>query len=83
MNLPARSRVDVPVYYDGLNLGAGFTADIVINDSLLLEVKSVDEFSDMHVAQVTTYLRMLDIRKGFLINFNKKVLKHGIKRVSI
>jgi GxxExxY protein len=83
MNLPARSRVDVPVYYDGLNLGTGFTADIVVNDSLLLEVKSVDEFSEMHVAQVTTYLRMLDIRKGFLINFNKKVLKHGIKRVSI
>jgi GxxExxY protein len=83
MNLPAKNQVNVPVYYDGLNLGAGFTADIVVNDSLLLQLKSVDEFSDIHQAQVMTYLRMLDIRKGFLINFNKKELKHGIKRVSI
>ena len=83
MNIPAKNRIEVPVYYDGLNLGAGFIADIVVNDSLLLEIKSVDEFTDIHLAQVMTYLRMLDIKKGFLINFNKKILKHGIKRVAI
>ena len=83
MNIPAKYQVDVPVYYDGHNLGTGFMADIVVNDALLLEIKSLDEFTDNHLAQIMTYLRMLDIKKGFLINFNKKVLKHGIKRVSI
>lgn len=83
LNIPVKSQVYVPVYYDGQNLGPGFKADIVVNDSLLLEIKSVDEFTNDHLAQVMTYLRMLDIKKGFLINFNKKMLKHGIKRVSV
>lgn len=82
-NLSAERQVKVPVYYEGVNLGVGYRADIIVENSLLLELKSVNEFTDIHLAQTITYLKLLDIKRGFLINFNKKLLKHGIKRVSI
>lgn len=76
-------QVEVPVHYRGHSLGTGFRADIIVEDSLLLELKSVDEFSDIHLAQVITYLKLLRFKRGYLLNFNKKLLKDGIKRISI
>ena len=56
---------------------------MIVEDSLLLELKSVDAFSVVHLAQVITYLRLLRLKRGLLLNFNTRLLKDGIKRVSI
>ena len=79
----ARPQVEIPVVYRGRDLGVGFRADIIVDDSLLLELKCVDAFTSVHTAQVITYLRLLRFKRGFLLNFNVRLLKQGIKRVSI
>jgi GxxExxY protein len=83
VGIPAARQVEVPVQYRGHNLGAGFRADIIVADSLLLELKSVNAFDDVHLAQVITYLKLLRFKRGYLLNFNTKLLKDGIKRISI
>ncbi|PYV42037.1 MAG: GxxExxY protein [Acidobacteria bacterium] len=83
MTIPARRQVEIPVLYRGRDLGIGFRADIIVANCLLLEFKTIDEFSPVHLAQVITYLKLLRFKRGFLINFNKTLLKDGIKRVSI
>lgn len=69
--------------YKANDLGIGFKADIIVEDSLLLELKAVDKLTDVHVAQVITYSKLLKIKRGFLLNFNQKLMKNGIKRISI
>jgi GxxExxY protein len=81
--ISARHQVDVPVRYRGRDLGIGFRADIVVEHRLLLEIKAVDRFDSAHLAQVISYLTLLGYKRGFLLNFNKRWLKEGIKRVSI
>jgi len=81
--IPAQRQVEIPARYRGHVLDLGFRADIIVADCLLLEMKSVSEFSDLHLAQVITYLKLLHFKRGFLMNFNTKILKDGIKRVSI
>jgi GxxExxY protein len=74
---------EIPVIYRGQDLGVGFRADFIIEGCLLLELKCVDEFAPVHLAQVMTYLKLLHIKRGYLLNFSKRLLKEGIKRVSI
>jgi len=81
--IPARKQVGIPVKYDGRDLGLGFRADIIVDDCLLIEIKSVNELNDLHVAQVINYLKLLRFKRGFLLNFNRKLMKDGIKRISI
>ena len=81
--IPAKRQVEIEVHYHGQKLGAGFKADIIVADCLLLEVKSVSELHPIHTAQVITYLKILGFKRGYLLNFNEKLLKHGIKRISI
>ena len=71
----------VPLEYKGVALGDGFRLDLLVNDSLLLEVKAVEGLLPIHEAQLLTYLRLTAQRFGLLINFNERVLKAGIKRV--
>jgi GxxExxY protein len=73
----------VPLTYRGRDLGVAFRADIVVDDSLLLELKSVDRLNDTHLAQVLTYLRLMDLKRGLLLNFGERRLKDGIERISI
>ena len=83
MGIPARRQVEIPVIYRGRELGAGFRADIIVAESLLLELKSVDHLAPIHMAIVLNYLKLLRFKRGYLLNFNEQLLKHGIKRVSI
>ena len=76
-------QVEVPVVYRGNDLGVGFRADMIVEESLVLELKAIDEFTGVHLAQLMTYLRLLGMKRGLLLNFNTKLLKDGIKRVSI
>ena len=64
-------------------LGIGFRADIIVADSLLLAIKVVNGFDTVHLAQIMTYLKLLGYKRGYLLNFSKRLMKEGIKRVSI
>ncbi|MBI5118775.1 GxxExxY protein [Candidatus Poribacteria bacterium] len=81
--VPAQRQVEIPVTYQGHDLGVGFRADIIVADCLLLEIKAVTELTDIHLAQVLTYLKLLHFKRGYLLNFNTKLLKEGIRRISI
>ena len=76
-------QVEVEATYKGRDLGLGFRADIIIEKRLLVELKAVDELTPAHLAQTMTYLRLLKLKRGLLLNFNKRLLKEGIKRVAL
>ena len=70
----------MPVEYKGLKLDCGYRLDLIIEDILILELKSVIKLLPIHQAQLLTYLKLAEISTGLLINFNEEVLKNGIKR---
>lgn len=71
----------VPIKIDGLMIDHGFRADVIVNQVLLLELKSVDRLLPVHTKQTLTYLRFLDLRVGLLMNFGGETLRDGLKRV--
>lgn len=71
----------LPVYWDDIILDIGFRADLIVEDKVILEIKSVAELANVHPKQVLTYLRITDMKLGLLINFNETYIKDGIKRV--
>ncbi|MBM4076631.1 MAG: GxxExxY protein [Planctomycetes bacterium] len=81
--IAARSQVEVLVFYKGHELGIGFRADVIVEGKLLLEIKAVKEIDDVHLAQTINYLKLLKLKRGFILNFHIPLLKQGIKRVSI
>ena len=70
----------LPVIYDEIKLEAGYRIDLMVNKKVIVELKSVEALSDVHIAQILTYLKLADVKLGLLINFNVKDLKQGIKR---
>jgi GxxExxY protein len=81
--IPAEREVETPVRYRGRDLGVGFRADIIVADCLLLELKCIDSVSPIELAQVINYLKPLGFKRGSIINFKRRLLKEGIRRVSI
>jgi GxxExxY protein len=79
--LTVRRQQGIPLRYDNLTLDLGFRADIIIENKVIIEVKSVDAICDIHNKQVLTYLKLSGIKLGLLINFNVVMLKEGIKRL--
>jgi GxxExxY protein len=75
------TQVPVPLVYEEVKLDAGFRIDILVNRCVLIEVKAVEKLIPIFEAQVLTYLKLTGIRVGFLINFNTKLIKDGIKRL--
>jgi GxxExxY protein len=71
----------IPVVWDGMRLELGFRADVIVNDRVIVETKSVETVHPVHKKQLLTYLRLTDKRVGLLINFNVELLKDGIARV--
>ena len=71
----------VPVAYGSVQLKLGFRADIVVEDKVIVEIKSVEDIAPVHKKQLLTYLRLMDKRLGLLINFNVALIKSGITRV--
>ena len=72
---------EVPVKYKGVRLDCGYRLDIVVSESVVLELKACDRLERIHQAQLLTYLKLTGIKYGLLINFNVSVLKDGIKRM--
>jgi GxxExxY protein len=73
-------QLELPVTYKGLKLDCGYRMDIVIEDSVLVELKSIEQILPIHQAQLLTYLRLSGKKVGLLMNFNVSVLKSGIVR---
>ncbi|MDD5350433.1 MAG: GxxExxY protein [Chthoniobacteraceae bacterium] len=71
----------VPIVVDGIIFNEGFRADLLVNESLLIELKSVETLLPVHSKQLLTYLRLLNLPMGFLINFGGETFKEGVKRV--
>ena len=73
-------QVPVPISYDGLQFDEGFKADIVVNDLVILELKSVENIAQIHRKQLQTYLRLADKKLGLLMNFGASLMRDGIVR---
>lgn len=71
----------VLLIYEEVKLDCGYRLDIMINNELILEIKSVNAIADIHIAQVLTYMKLMNRKYGLLINFNVPLLKNGIKRL--
>lgn len=71
----------VPITYEGHTFEEAFRLDLLVEDQVVVELKSVEELAPVHFKQVLTYLRLLDLRVGLLINFGAPVLKEGIHRI--
>jgi GxxExxY protein len=78
--LPYTRQQKLPVHYKGFELDCCYQMDIVVDNSLVLEIKAVDQISPVHEAQLMTYLRLSGHRLGLLMNFNCPMLKDGIRR---
>jgi GxxExxY protein len=76
-----REEQPIPVVWEDVRLELGFRADLVVNDMVVVETKSVESVAPVHKKQLLTYLRIMDKRVGLLINFNVVLLKDGISRV--
>jgi len=75
-------QVTVPITWDGIRFDEGFRADLIIDNLVIVEVKSIAALDAVHSKQVLTYLRLMDKRLGLLINFGEHLIKHGIKRIA-
>ena len=71
----------IPVYYDDVKMDVGFRADLIIENKLLVEIKSIETIAPVHKKQVLTYLTLANVEIGLLINFNNELLKDGITRL--
>ena len=79
--LAFRRQASLPVVYKGVNLGLGYRVDFIVEEKLVVELKTVERLLPIHDAQVLTYLKVLNLRQGLLINFNVPLLKKGIKSI--
>ena len=78
--IPYEQQVRLPIRYDGIEIGSGYSADIIVRNEVILELKAVERLSSLHEAQLLTYLRLSGCQVGLLINFNTVSLTEGIRR---
>jgi GxxExxY protein len=78
--LIAERQIGVPVVYKDIKLDCGYRIDILVENTVVIELKTVDEFAPVHEAQILTYMKFASKKIGLLINFNVTLLKNGIRR---
>ena len=76
------TEITLPIIYSGNQIDAGYRLDMLIDDLIIVENKTVETILPIHVAQLLTYLKLKDCRLGFLLNWNVKLMKNGIMRVA-
>ena len=79
--IPHLSEVDLPLEYKGVQIRRGYIIDLLIDDVLIVEIKSVDKLLPIHGSQLMTYMHLKRAPAGLLINFNVQTLFHGLKRI--
>jgi len=80
--LKVQRQVRVPIEYRGLRFEEGYRLDLLVEDLVIIEIKSVEELTSVHKKQLLTYLRLTDKTLGLLLNFNESLMKHGISRIA-
>jgi len=80
-NLKVEKQKALPLIYEEVKLNVGYRIDLIVEDKVIVELKSVESINDVHLAQVLTYLKLSECKLGLLINFNVALIKYGIKRV--
>lgn len=75
------SQEEVPLVYKGIRVDVAYRLDLLVENRVIVEIKSTDRLIDVNLAQIISYLKLKDLRLGYLINFNVKYFKNGIKRV--
>lgn len=79
--LRVEKEVAIPVVYEGVELGLGFRADLIVEGTIIVEVKAVEQHAKVHVRQLHTYLKLSGLKLGLLLNFGAALMKDGIVRV--
>ncbi len=79
--LQVKKEKPMPIVYKEVKLDHGYRIDLLVEEKVVIEIKTVEAFNDVHLAQVLTYLRLGNYKLGLLLNFQTTVLKNGIKRV--
>jgi GxxExxY protein len=79
--LDVKQELPFPVIYEDIKMDCGYRVDIIVNNKVIIELKVVEDFTIEHTAQCLTYMRLSNCRLGLLLNFYKKSLKDGIKRL--
>jgi GxxExxY protein len=79
--LVIRRQQPIPVVHESIRMNVGFRADLIVENKVVVEIKSVEAIAPVHKKQLLTYLRLTDKRLGLLINFNVELIKNGISRV--
>jgi GxxExxY protein len=81
MGLEIKQQIALPIVYKDIQLSAGYRIDLLVENKVIVELKSVDALADIHTAQLLTYLKLKELKLGLLINFNSVLLKDGLKRI--
>jgi len=81
MGLKVEKQKPMPLIYHNIKLEIGYRIDLLVENLVIVEIKSVEAVNDVHLAQILTYLRLSGLRLGLLVNFNVNSLKNGIRRV--
>ncbi len=81
--IPFRQQLPVPVEYKGTRIECGYRIDLLVDDAVIVELKSVDQLAPVHEAQLLTYMKLARIRTGLLINFNQQRLVDGLRRFKL
>ncbi|TAL41056.1 MAG: GxxExxY protein [Chitinophagaceae bacterium] len=79
--IPFKRQYPVPLIHEEIKMEAGFRADVIIDNKVIIELKSVEGLADIHYKQVQTYLKLSGIKLGLLVNFNVPLIKDGIHRI--
>ena len=79
--VPYTRQWGIKVIHEGVDMGLGFIPDIIIDNKIILELKSVETLAEVHYKQLLTYLRLTKLKLGLLINFNVPFIKNGIHRI--
>lgn len=75
-------QMPIPVIYEGIRFDEGFRADLIVEDKVIVELKSVETIAPVHKKQVLTHLRLMNLKLGLLINFGDEFIKNGISRIA-
>ena len=81
LGLDVKQQIALPVVYKEVKLDAGYRIDLLIENKVIVEIKSVEALADIHTAQLLTYLKLKDLKLGLLINFNSVRVVDGLKRI--
>ncbi|MCK4330744.1 GxxExxY protein [candidate division WOR-3 bacterium] len=80
-NLRCKRQIAIPVIYENIKMDIGFRADLIVEDKVIIELKSVENIMPVHKKQLLTYLKITGMKLGLLVNFNVELIKNGVTRI--